>query len=213
MTGMPTRISNMRRIKTDAVFDWYETELVCKDESSVFYSFLIAWKGKYIHYRRTGAAYTDSVPFPDPAHSYALLEDVTVFIQPWQAKVNLRTGKAKTDITLDDATIPAGASVTVVGEMKDKYQILYGDAASGWHVTAMAPASQITLTAFSANVRGPAAQGFALLPKNDIDPDNEIDTLVSTASFPGDTWQEGEAYTDRRLAEIHLHGGFVCVSD
>ena len=133
---------------------------------------------------------------------YARLEDVTVFIQPWQAKVNLRTGKAKTDIKLDDATIPAGASVTVVGEMKDKYQILYGDAASGWHVTAMAPASQITLTAFSANVRGPAAQGFALLPKNDIDPDNEIDTLVSTVSFPGDTWQEGETYTDRRLAEI-----------
>ena len=133
---------------------------------------------------------------------YARLEDVTVFIQPWQAKVNLRTGKAKTDLKLDDATIPAGASVTVVGEMKDKYQILYGDAASGWHVTAMAPASQITLTAFSANVRGPAAQGFALLPKNDIDPDNEIDTLVSTVSFPGDTWQEGEAYTDRRLAEI-----------
>ncbi len=73
LTGMPTRVSNMRRIRTDAVFDWYETELTVKDASPVFYAFLIAWKGKYIHYLRTGAALTDSVPFPDPAHSFHIL--------------------------------------------------------------------------------------------------------------------------------------------
>ena len=73
LTGMPTRVSNMRRIKTDAVFDWYETEYAVKDESPVFYAFLIAWKGRYIHYLRTGAALTDSVPFPDPAHSFRII--------------------------------------------------------------------------------------------------------------------------------------------
>ncbi len=49
LTGMPTRVSDMRRIKTDAVFDWYETEYTVKDESPVFYPLLMAWKGKYIH--------------------------------------------------------------------------------------------------------------------------------------------------------------------
>ena len=73
LTGMPTRVSNMRRIRTDAVFDWFETEYTVKDESPVFYAFLIAWKGKYIHYLRSGAAMTDSVPFPDPAHSFRII--------------------------------------------------------------------------------------------------------------------------------------------
>ena len=73
LTGFPTVVVPMRKFKTDACFDWYETELTCKDDSSVFYSFLVAWKGKYIHYRRTGASYTDSVPFPDPAHSFRLI--------------------------------------------------------------------------------------------------------------------------------------------
>ncbi|MBR3109281.1 MAG: SH3 domain-containing protein [Clostridia bacterium] len=135
-------------------------------------------------------------------NGYVRTEDVTVFIQPWQAEVNLRTGKAKTDIELDDATIPAGASVAVAGETKTQYQIVYGDPASGWHVSALVPMAQIALTAFSATIHGPAALGFALLPKNDIAPDNEIDTLISVVPFPGDAWQEGEPYTSYRLAEI-----------
>ena len=73
LTGMPTRVSNMRRIKTDAVFDWYETEFTVKNASPIHYAFLISWKGKYIHYLRTGAVLTDSVPFPDPAHSFTIL--------------------------------------------------------------------------------------------------------------------------------------------
>ncbi len=73
LTGYPTVIKEMRKARTDKCFDWYETELTCKGDASVFYSFLIAWKGKYIHYRKTGAALTDSVPFPDPAHSFRML--------------------------------------------------------------------------------------------------------------------------------------------
>ncbi len=73
LTGYPALILPMEKVKTDEAFDWYETRLHCGDGAAVFYSFLIAWKGKYIHYRRTGAALTDSVPFPDPAHSFRLL--------------------------------------------------------------------------------------------------------------------------------------------
>ena len=73
LTGMPTRVSNMRRIKTDEVFDWYETEYTVKDAATVYYAFLIAWKGKYIHYLRTGAELTDSVPLLDPGHSFRII--------------------------------------------------------------------------------------------------------------------------------------------
>ena len=73
LTGVPSQVTNMRLIKTDALFDWYETELVCRDDRPIFYAFLIAWKGKYIHYLRTGAALTDAVPFPDPAHSFRII--------------------------------------------------------------------------------------------------------------------------------------------
>jgi len=73
LTGYPTAVVPMEKFKTDGSFDWYQTTLSCPDEASVFYSFLIAWKGKYIHFRRSGASLTDSVPFPDPAHSFRLI--------------------------------------------------------------------------------------------------------------------------------------------
>lgn len=132
---------------------------------------------------------------------YVRLEDVIVFIQPWQAEVKLRTGIAKTDIATDaeDVTIPAGASVTVVGEMKGQYQIVYGEPGSGWHDTKMVSAAQIQLTDRSANDHGPAALGFALLPNDEIDP---AGILAPIEKNPGDPWQEGNDYSETRLAEI-----------
>ena len=73
LTGFPTQVINMRLVQTDAVFDWYETNLTCKDASPIHYAFLLGWKEKYIYYLRTGASLTDSVPFPDPAHSFRII--------------------------------------------------------------------------------------------------------------------------------------------
>ncbi len=73
LTGYPAMILPMEKVKTDGAFDWYEARLHCRDSAALFYSFIIAWKGKYIHYRKTGAELTDSVPFPDPAHSFRVL--------------------------------------------------------------------------------------------------------------------------------------------
>ena len=73
LTGYPTVVVPMELIKTDDCFDWYETALDCPEGSAVFYTFLVAWKGIYIHYRRTGPVLADSVPFPDPAHSFRLI--------------------------------------------------------------------------------------------------------------------------------------------
>ena len=72
LSGYPAQIINMTLCGSDALFDWYETVLPCPGCATVFYSFLIAWRGKYIHYLRTGAVYADSVPFPDPAHSFRM---------------------------------------------------------------------------------------------------------------------------------------------
>ena len=36
LTGYPTLVVPMRKYKTDACFDWYDTELTCMDDSSVF---------------------------------------------------------------------------------------------------------------------------------------------------------------------------------
>ena len=135
---------------------------------------------------------------------YVRLEDVTVFIQPWQAKVNLRTGMAKTDIATEaeDVTIPAGASVTVVGEMKGQYQIVYGDPGSGWYTEKMVPTAQIEMTDRPANDRGPAVLGFALLPNDEIDPQGNQFMMAPIEKNPGDPWQEGNDYSEIRLAEI-----------
>ncbi len=73
LAGYPAVVLPMEKVKTDPAFDWYEARLQCRDGAAVFYSFLIAWKGKYIHYRKTGAALTDSIPSPDPAHSFRIL--------------------------------------------------------------------------------------------------------------------------------------------
>ena len=127
-----------------------------------------------------------------------------MFIQPWQAKVNLRTGMAKTDIATEaeDVTIPAGASVTVVGEMKGQYQIVYGDPGSGWYTEKMVPTAQIEMTDRPANDRGPAVLGFALLPNDEIDPQGNQFMMAPIEKNPGDPWQEGNDYSEIRLAEI-----------
>ena len=136
-------------------------------------------------------------------NGYVRMEDVTVFIQPWQAEVKLRTGIAKTEITTEaeDVTIPVGASVTVVGEMKGRYQIVYGDATSGWYTEKMVPVSQIELTDRLATEQGPAALGYALLPGDEIDATGQY-VLAPIQKNPGDQWEEGNDYSETRLAEI-----------
>ena len=62
LVGYPAAVLPMGKKKSDRAFDWYEARLQCRDSAAVFYSFLIAWKGKYIHYRKTGAALTDREP-------------------------------------------------------------------------------------------------------------------------------------------------------
>ena len=135
---------------------------------------------------------------------YVRMEDVTVFIQPWQAEVRLRTGVVQADIETDveEITIPRGASVTVVGEMKGQYQIVYGDACSGWYTEKLVPSDRIALTDRLADDHGPAALGFVLLPDSRIDPETDQFIMTPIQKNPGDEWEEGNDYSETRLAEI-----------
>ena len=72
LMGTPVRVIPMLRVRTDECFDWYETLVTCGSDP-LFYSFLIRWEGRVIHYRRTGPFLTDSVPFPDPAHAFRVI--------------------------------------------------------------------------------------------------------------------------------------------
>ena len=62
----------MRLARTDAVFDWFEAQLLCGAET-VFYSFLIRWQEVLIHYKRSGAAVQESLAFPDEAHAFRII--------------------------------------------------------------------------------------------------------------------------------------------
>ena len=72
MLGDPMTPVPMRKTRSDACFDWYEAELLCP-AAPTFYSFSVEWRGKQIHYLRTGAKKVEFWPTPDPARSFRLL--------------------------------------------------------------------------------------------------------------------------------------------
>ena len=61
LRGFPTVMGHMSRFKSDNAFDWYEAKIYCRTET-VFYSFLIQWENRYIHYNRLGPRWVDGVP-------------------------------------------------------------------------------------------------------------------------------------------------------
>ena len=72
LRGFPAEPVRMSRYKTDALFDWYEAKLYCRT-SPIFYSFLIQWEGRTIHYNRTGAHWMNSVPSSDPTAAFRVI--------------------------------------------------------------------------------------------------------------------------------------------
>ena len=59
LVGYPAVILPMEKKRSDSAFDWYEARLQCCGDASVFYTFLISWRGKYVHYRKNGAVLTE----------------------------------------------------------------------------------------------------------------------------------------------------------
>lgn len=72
LRGFPFEQAHMSKYAADGAFDWYEAKLYCRREP-VLYSFLIEWRGRYIHYNRKGPHWVDSVPSPDPAGSFRVI--------------------------------------------------------------------------------------------------------------------------------------------
>ena len=72
LRGFPCERVRMFQYGSDALFDWYEAKLYCR-ERPIFYSFLIEWQGRYIYFDRTGPRWVDCVPTPDPACSFRVI--------------------------------------------------------------------------------------------------------------------------------------------
>lgn len=62
----------MFKFRSDELFDWYEAKLYCRT-SPIFYSFLIEWEGRCIHYNRTGAHWTDAAPAFNPTAAFQVI--------------------------------------------------------------------------------------------------------------------------------------------
>ena len=72
LRGFPTVMAHMSRYGCDDAFDWYEGKIYCR-ESPVFYSFLIKWGDRYIHYNRTGPHWVDDIPSLDPTGAFEVI--------------------------------------------------------------------------------------------------------------------------------------------
>ena len=72
LRGFPTVMAHMSKYNSDDAFDWYEAKIYCREEP-VFYSFLVEWEGRYIHYNRLGPHWVDSVPPTDPTGAFQVI--------------------------------------------------------------------------------------------------------------------------------------------
>ena len=72
LKGFPGLPVHMSLCRVDDMFEWYEAKLYCR-ERPIYYSFLVGWRGKLIHFNRTGAHWVQDMPSPDPGVSFRVI--------------------------------------------------------------------------------------------------------------------------------------------
>ena len=72
LRGFPAEQVRMSKCRSDALFDWYEAKLYCRTRP-VFYSFLVQWQDRTIHFDRTGAHWVNSMPSSDPTGAFRVI--------------------------------------------------------------------------------------------------------------------------------------------
>ncbi len=72
LRGFPTVMAHMSKYDSDDAFDWYDTKIYCR-EAPVFYSFLIKWGNRTIHYDRLGPRWVDGVPTSIPTGAFQVI--------------------------------------------------------------------------------------------------------------------------------------------
>jgi len=140
LRNFPAEPVHMSRYKTDACFDWYDAKLYCREEI-IYYSFLVEWEGRYIHFNRTGARWVDAVPSPDPAGSFRVIPGFHV--PEWSKGAlqyqifadRFRNGNPETDVWNGEyyyakAHIRHAASWDALPQ-NDDYRCLYGGDLTG----------------------------------------------------------------------------------
>ena len=84
----------------------------------------------YARVEISGMAYTAMVP-GRVTKGYVSLDDLTVFIQPWQVECGYRDAEVKADFTMtgentgETVTVKKGTVLTVIGETENEYHVLY----------------------------------------------------------------------------------------
>ena len=72
LKGFPAAMAHMSKYMSDDAFDWYEAKIYCRAQP-VFYSFLVRWGDRYIHFDRRGPRWVDSVPSADPNGAFQVI--------------------------------------------------------------------------------------------------------------------------------------------
>ena len=72
LRGFPVVRVRMSRYRTDDAFDWYEAKIYLREKTE-FYSFLVAWQGRMIHFDRRGPRWVDDVPSPAQETSFRII--------------------------------------------------------------------------------------------------------------------------------------------
>ena len=97
---------------------------------------------------------------------YVSLEELTVFVQPWEIKAQGKTGILLKDHLLVgevDVMIPKNASVAVLAETEKDYQVVYGDANTTFEIGGFVPKEKVFVTDWPADAHGPARIGYGYL--------------------------------------------------
>ena len=72
LKGFPAVHMKMFLLRSDAMFDWYDAKLYCRDKT-IYYSFLIELDHIKVLFNRTGPRVIDTWPSPDPAASFRVM--------------------------------------------------------------------------------------------------------------------------------------------
>ena len=70
LAGTPMRVIPMEKVRTDAVFDWYEASLGMVGIEPVYYAFLVRHDDQIFHLCRTGVELLEGAPALDPLRAF-----------------------------------------------------------------------------------------------------------------------------------------------
>jgi|GEM_PF-6469425 len=143
----------------------------------------------YARVEISGLPYTAMVP-GRVTKGYVSLDDLTVFIQPWQVAHQYKAAEAQTDFVLlgekynEDMQVKQGTIMTVIGETENQYHVLYRGGEYAYEECGYVDRSLLKiLPGRGADIFGTEALGYAYI-EIPLDEENYL-AGVETWQSPG----------------------------